>query len=258
MALTAGSLSQVSVSDVAASLIASAAVSGTTPYTYQWYRSTISGFGVASASAVGTNSLSLSDTGLTAGTVYYYKQTIVDSNATPATTSTAQLVVTTLAQQVSQNAFQEAPYLGMCDMQFNYDTMSVQFDPAGSGTIVGGQAVKFSTAVGGVPLVVPSLAASDKIAGFINYDIKSRSFNPGDLMEISLRGNVMFLFASLAINRGQQVTSLPAGVAGGCNGGVVPATGGSGFPKVGWSLDTAVLGALCRIFLETPAYSLDS
>lgn len=258
MALTAGSISKVSVADVSDSMLVSAAVSGTTPYTYQWFRSTVSGFtpGTATSVSSASSALGLNDTGLTPGTVYYYKVVVVDSNATPATVSTAQLSVTTLAPIVSQNQFQEAPYLGMLDLRFNGNTIAVQFDPAGTGTLVPGQAVIWSTVAGGAPKVNPSTATSDNVAGFVNYDIKSVVYAPGDRLEISIRQNVMFLYAATAINRGNEVTSLPAGVAGGCNGGVIPAVGSGGLPKVGFSLDTAVIGALCRIMLTTPAYVL--
>ncbi len=100
MALTAGVVSLVSVTDIGAALISTAAVSGTTPYTYQWYRATSSGFtpGTGNAIAAAT-ALSLSDSGLSSRTRYYYKLKSVDSNATPATVTSNQLLVTTLAPQ---------------------------------------------------------------------------------------------------------------------------------------------------------------
>lgn len=255
MALTAGALSQVSVSAVGDVLQSAVATMGTSPYTYQWYRSQTSGFTPGGGNIIsGATSLDLTDSGLTPGSVYYYKVVVTDSNATPATSTSAQLAVTTLAAQPSQNQFTEAPYLGMTDLKFNGDTIEAQFDSAGTGTLVGGQAVKFSTTVNGVPQVVPCTAAADVCAGFVNYNIKNSLFVPGDNLEISMRGNVMYLYAALAVNRGQEVTSLPAGVAGGCNGGVIPSVPSGGIPKVGFALDTAVIGALFRVFVTTPAY----
>jgi hypothetical protein len=44
MTLTAGAITQTAVTDTTASLVVAAATGGTRPYTYQWYRSTTSGF----------------------------------------------------------------------------------------------------------------------------------------------------------------------------------------------------------------------
>lgn len=257
MAFVAGALSQVSVTSVGDVLSSAVAVSGTTPYSYQWYRSTTSGFTPSTANIIsGATSLSLSDSGLTPGTVYYYKVVATDSSGTPVLATSAQLMVTTLAPSLSPNQFSESPFLGMTDLRFNGNTISVQFDPAGSGTLVGGQAVKWSVVASGAPLVVPCLAQSDVACGFVNYDIKTAVYNPGDRLEISMAGNVMFLYAALAINRGQFLVSLPAAVAGGCNGGVVPVSGGSN-PIIGYALDTVVIGSLVRVFVQTPSNSVN-
>jgi hypothetical protein len=268
MSLAIGSITLVSVGSTTANLLAPAATGGSAPVTYQWYRSTTSGFTPGSLTLLtGDTSLSLSDSGLTPGTVYYYE--IVATDAAAAKASSNQLTVTSTASSPNPNQFTLAPYLGMLDLRFNGDTISVQFDPAGSGTLVGGQAVKFSTVstqgtgasggLNGIPLVVPSTSTADDVAGMVNYDIKSAVFKPGDRMEISLAGNVMYLYAALPVNRGQFVTSLPSSVAGGCNGGVVPVTGSSGLLIVGYSLDTAAIGTLTRIMLQTPAapYAID-
>ncbi len=256
MAFTAGTISQVAVASTTDSLLTSAATGGTTPYTYQYYRSTTTNFSPGAATSIsGATALALSDSGLTPGTVYYYKNVATDSAGTPSVVTTAQITVTTLAPTLSQNQFTESPFLGMLDLRYNTDTVAAQFDPAGTGTLIGGQAVKFTTApAGGAPTVVPCTATSDTVAGFVNYDIKTAVYNPGDRLEMSMRGNVMYLYAATAINRGQEVTSLPAAVAGGCNGGVIPAVGSGGLPKVGFSLDTTAIGQLGRIFLSTPAY----
>lgn len=254
-ALVAGAITQVAVASTTDSLLTSAATGGTAPVTYAYYRSTVTAFVPSSLNSIsGAVALALNDSGLTPGTVYYYKNVATDSASTPSVVTTSQLTVTTLAPTLSQNQFTETPFLGMLDLRYNTDTISVQFDPDGSGTIVGGQALKWSTVASGVPLVVPSTATSDVICGFANYDIKTATYNPGDRLEMSMRGNVMFLYAATAINRGVEVTSLPSGVAGGCNGGVIPAVGSGGLPKVGFSLDTTAIGQLGRIFLSTPAY----
>lgn len=260
MALTAGSLSKVSGTDVAMNMLASAAVSGTTPYTYQWYRSTASAAFPATTSVAisGATALTLADTGLTPGTTYYYRVVATDSNATPQLATYTGVSVATLAPVAVQNVFTQSPILGMTDLKLNFNTLSVQFDPAGSGTLVAGMAVKWSTVSGGAPKVVPSTAQADVVCGFVNYDIKSASYVAGDRLEISQVGNVMYLYAALAINRGTELCSIPAAIAGGCNGGVVPVTGSSGFPIVGFALDTGVIGSLIRVELRTPSGKLDS
>jgi hypothetical protein len=256
MALTAGVLSQVSVSSNGDSLSSTAASGGTGPYTEQWYRSQVSGFTPGPSNLItGATSLSLVDSGLLPSQIYYYKVVYTDTGNGNVTVTSAQLQVNTLVGNPSQNQFAEQPLLGDLDMRFNYETFPVQFDPAGSGTLVPGQAVVFSTSVGGIPRVVPSTLQSDVIAGFVNYDVKSQVFNPGDKLEISAAGNVMYLNAVAAINRGQQVTSLIQGL-GGAIGGVIPAVSMGGIPKVGYALDSVVSGQLVRIRLQTPAFTL--
>jgi len=257
MATTAGALSQVSVSDTVSSVLSAVATGGTAPYTYQWYRSTTTGFAAGAGNLVsGATSLSLSDSGLTPGTNYFYKVIATDDGSVAGTSS--QLAVSTVAAVSSQNTFGMSPILGQNDLRFNGNTLECQFDPAGSGTLVAGQAVKWSTVSGGVPKVVPSTATSDVCAGFVNYNIKNASYVAGDQLQISMSGNVIYAYAALAVSRGQQLTSLPSGVSGGTVGGVIPVTGSSGLPIVGWALDSAVIGSLMRVFVQTPSYRLDS
>jgi len=100
MAITPGSLSQISVTDVTANLAATAPTGGTTPYSYQWYRSQTSGFSPGSANSIaGATGLVLNDTDLTPSTIYYYKMIQHDSSATPSVATTSQLSVLTLAAQ---------------------------------------------------------------------------------------------------------------------------------------------------------------
>lgn len=259
MPLTAGSVSEVNVTSVSAELLAVAPTDGTTPYSYQWYRSTTTAFVPGGGNILaGDTALALEDDGLTPGTIYYYKQIQIDSAATPASVTTAQVTVTTLAPSMSPNQFSQAPFLGMSDLRYNPNTVSVVFDPDAVDTLVAGKAVKWSTDASGAPMVVSSTAQADQVAGFVNYNIKNQEFEPGDALEIAMGPNVSYLYATAAINRGQKVVSKPAAVAGGCNGGVAPVTGSSGFPIVGMSLDTVVSGSLVRIMLNLPSYEVDA
>lgn len=78
-----------------ASLSASAA-GGTAPKTYAFYRSTTSGFTPASGNLVQSSTAStLSDTGLSPNTTYYYVVRVTDSAGTPATMTSTQLSLAT-------------------------------------------------------------------------------------------------------------------------------------------------------------------
>ena len=254
MPSTVGNITQVSVTSVSDSLQITATTGTGSPWTYQWYRSTVSGFAAGTGNLLsGATALTLNDSSLTPGTIYYYKVVSTEVGGTAATAT--QLTVTTLAPSLSPNQFAETAFLGMTDLRFNSNTIEVMFDPAGSGTIVPGQALKWSTASGpAAPMVVPSLLAGDVIAGFANYNIKDASWSPGNRLQMSATGNVIYLYAAMAVNRGQQVTSLPAGVYGGCNGGVQPVLGNAQ-PVVGTAMDTAVIGALVRVQLSLIPYT---
>lgn len=260
MAVTVGSISTISVGASSANLSVGAASGGTAPYAYAFYRSTATGFSPGTANVIQSGaSLSLADSGLTPGTVYYYRAIATDANA--ATGTDAQITLTTSAASPVPNQFGLQNLLGALDLQFNGDSIAVQFDPsyAGSLKLVAGQAVKFVAGASGIPLVQPCGSASDVCAGFVNYNTKDAVFAPGNILEMSMYGNVMYLYASLAINRGQFLTSLPSPIAGGCNGGVVPVTGSSTFPIIGFALDTVAIGNLVRVYIQAPVapYAID-
>lgn len=93
-ALAAGSLSLVSKTDTTTSLSATDATGGTSPYTYQWYRSTSSGFTPGPSNILsGQTSRTLDDTGLSGNTSYYYVLRYTDAAA--ATVDATELAVTT-------------------------------------------------------------------------------------------------------------------------------------------------------------------
>jgi len=252
MGLAAGTLSKVLIGTTTASVSAAAATGGSSPYTYQWYRSTTSGFVPAAGNLVsGATSLGLNDTGLQGGTQYYYNVVTIDSAA--ASVTAAQLGVFTAPVQ-SQNQFTQAVVLGMLDQKFNMNTMSVQIDSTETGTLVAGQAVKMYDRAGGVPKVVACEANSDQVLGFINYSVKDQSFVAGDRAEISIKGNVMYLISVGAIARGAQV-ELNRTYAG----GVRTKTGSSGARIVGWAMDKATAdGQLIRVYIETPSFEVSA
>jgi hypothetical protein len=251
MSLTAGALSLVSKTDVQVVAVSAAATSGTAPYTYQWYRSTTSGFTPGAGNIIsGATSLNLTDTGLIPNTTYYYKVVVTDDAA--ATAESAQLAVATLAQTQNPNQFAETALLGMVDLKLNLNTISVEVDASEMGTLYAGSPVVIVDSAGGIPKVVKPAASSDTILGFINYDIKSRAFVAGDKAEVSLSGNVIYLYATAAIARGAMV------VVDVENNGVAPMNGSGGESVVGWAVDKAAgLGSLIRVFLMTPGFLKD-
>ena len=86
--MTVGAISVSSRSNTSISLTTTATVGGSAPYTYQWYRSTTSGFTPGAGNILsGKTSSTLTDTGLTPSTTYYYKFTVTDSLSEVATSS---------------------------------------------------------------------------------------------------------------------------------------------------------------------------
>ncbi len=251
MTLTAGVISLVSVASTTASLSATAATGGTSPYTYQWYRSTDTGFTPGGGNIIaGATSLSLSDTGLIPGTLYYYKVVATDTGHSNDTVEYTQLAVTTAAPVLSPNQFAQTSYLGVIDMRFDYDTVSVLIDVSQATALYAGSAVKIVDSADGVPKVVGCAANSDEVLGFINFDIKTVQFLAGMPAEISMAGNVIYLYATAAIARGVQV-SLDLTTRGGVRG----AAGNTGDDIVGWAYDKATAaGQLIRVFLKTPSF----
>lgn len=251
MAITAGTLSQVSVSSNSDSLLATAATGGTAPYSYQLYRSTVTGFTPGGGNIIaGATSLSYMDSGLIPNTVYFYKMVATDAAA--ATVTYTQLAVTTSASSLSQNQFQQSVILGKVDLPYNYDTVSAQISSTQSGALYQGSAVKLvaSTSPNTAPKLVGCTANSDSVFGFINFDIKTVQFVAGTVCEISQSGNVIYLYSTGAITQGSQVTldvSSP--------GSVAQKVTSSGACIVGWAFDgAATAGVLIRIKLMCPSF----
>lgn len=256
MAITAGTLSQVSVGPTYANLLATAAevtAPNVGPVTYQWYKSTASGFSPGGGNIIdGATALTLEDTDLIPGTQYYYKVVATDTGHSNDTAEYTQLSVVTAPPELSQNQFQMQSYLGLVDQSYNFNTSAVEIDATESDTLYTGSAVKMYDRAGGIPKVVGCSADSDNVLGFINYDIKSRSYVAGARCQISKAGNVIYLYATEAFGRGVEV-SLDLTT----NGGVRGASGNTGDRIVGWAYDKAEsAGQLVRIFLTTPSFKV--
>ncbi len=253
MGFTAGALSLVSKSDTKATVSSAVAVSGTTPYSYQWYRSTTSGFSPGGGNILtGKTSLLLQDSALIPNTTYYYKVVATDSAATPLTATSSQLAVTTDSQSLNPNQFTETTIRGALDLRLNFNTVAVQVYTSETGELYPGSPVKLVDSAGGVPKVVAITASTDEIFGFVNFDIKSRAFVAGDMMEVSIKGNVMWMYAAAAIARGAKCVFDYA------NNGVGPISGAGAETLVGWAYDKAsAQGDLIRVYIETPYFGKD-
>lgn len=256
MSVTAGALSQISVGSNTAKLQSAAATGGTGPYTYQWYRSTTTGFSPGGGNILtGKTSLDLDDSGLIPNTIYYYKVIATDTGDSNTTSTSSQLAVTTTAQQLSPNQFAQTPVLGMIDLRFDYDTVAVQIDSSQVTALYAGSAVKIVDSAGGVPKVIGCDADEDEVFGFINFDIKTVQFLANMAAEISQTGNVMFLYAGGAIARGVRVVLQDPAISPGT---VLAATGSTGSRIVGFAYDkAAAAGELIRVKLDCPSFELD-
>lgn len=255
MTLTAGVLSQVSVGSTTASLSATAATGGVGTVTYQWYKSTTSGFSPAGGNLIaGATALTLNDSGLIPGTQLYYKVIATDSDSAPATVTYSQLAVVTSAPTQSQNQFAQAPYLGMIDQAVGPTNVTpVMADFSVVTPIPNGAAVKIVDSVGGVPKVILCTANTDEVFGFVRYSLKNAAYGANAPMEIGQAGTVMYLYATAAIARGVQVCLDITTI-----GGVHAVSGSGGENVVGWAFDKAVNpGDLIRISLKCPSFAFD-
>ena len=251
MATTAGALSLLSIQGTTAQLSSAAATGGTAPYTYQWYRSTVSGFTPGAGNILaGQTGLSITDSSLIPGTTYYWKVVATDSGAVASTS--AQVSGVTSFLTVSQNQFQLATIAGKLDLVNMGDSISVQVDVSQATPIAPGQALKAVASAGGIPKVVACTANSDVCIGFVNYDIKSQGFNAGDKCEMASSDAVIYLYATTAIPRYSRVT---LDMSSPCAVGVLVAS--SGAQIVGYALDqAAAAGTLIRVKLTCPTFSV--
>src|SRR5580698_2763154 len=115
--LTAGVLSQVSVTYNSVSVASTAATGGTGPYTEAYYISTTSGFSPGPSNIVsGASGLAATITGLVPNTQYYVKAIYTDTGASNATVTSSQLAISTAATGLNPNQFQQSPVVGQIDL----------------------------------------------------------------------------------------------------------------------------------------------
>jgi hypothetical protein len=257
MALTAGTASVVSVQSNTAVLSATAATAGTNPVTYQWYRSTTTGFTPGSGNLIsGATSLQLNDTGLIPNTTYYY--ILQASDASPTTVSYAQVSAVTTPQQLSQNQFAQVPIAGQVDLPYSTNTLSCVVDVSQSGVLYPGQAVKIvgNAGPGVSPHVVACTADTDECIGFVEYDNKQQSFSAGSRVSVSSASNVIYLYATTAVNAFQQVQLDITPTQTLTSNGVKAIVGSSGANIVGYAVDySPTPGSLIRVKVTAPSFA---
>lgn len=244
MAVTAGALSKVLVGQTTAQLLSAAATAGTGPYTYQWYRSTTTGFSPGAGSLLsGQTALALSDSGLVAGTTYYYKVIATDTGDSNLTSTSSQLVVA-LQPALTQNQFVQSPIVGLVDMKVGpTNVIACQVDQSVSSSIQPGQGVKIvANTAGGLPKVAPISAKDDDVIGFAIFNIKDLQYVAGQNLEIAMFGSVVWLYATGAVTQFAQVC-LDSTYVGG-----VQATGATA-TIVGWAMDGSAGAGLIRVML---------
>lgn len=249
MATTAGALSQVSVGSNSANLSSAAATGGTAPYTYQWYRSTTTGFSPGSGNIIaGATSLTLNDTGIIPNTKYFYKVVATDSGSVAGTSS--QLAVTTSPPSLNPNQFAGSTLLGMLDGLAPNLVRSGAMDLTSPTPGYAGQLVKLvaQSSSNAAPKVIPITADTDLAVGVVLFDIKSPTFAAGDRCELAQEADV-YMYATGAVTQGAQVSPDVTTVGG------VQATA-SGKAIIGYALDGAsASGQLIRVRVKLPTFT---
>jgi hypothetical protein len=251
MTYAAGALSKVLVGQTTANLSSAAATGGTSPYTYQWYRSTTSGFTPGAGNILsGQTALTLSDSGLIANTTYYYVVVATDTGNSNVTANSAQLAVGT-EPALLPNQFQQSQVVGLVDLRVgSTNVIAAQVDSSVSSQIYPGQAVTIvANTSGGIPKVAPSTSKADAVIGFAIFNVKDLKYVAGQNLEIALFGTVVWLYATGAITQFARVCNDPTYVGG------VQATGSTA-TLVGTAIDGCAAAGMIRVMLvPNPAYA---
>lgn len=244
MSLAAGALSKVLVGQTTAQLASAVATGGTGPYTYQWYRSQTTGFSPGAGNIIaGATLLTLSDSGLVAGSTYFYVVVATDTGNANVTANSTQLSVG-LEPSLSQNQFAQQPLVGLVDLKVGpTNIFGCQVAVGASAPIIPGQAVKIvANTVGGVPQVVACTGKADAAIGIAIFNMKDIRYVIGQSLEVAFFGTVVWQYATGAITQLAQVCLDPTYVGG------VQATGATA-TALGWALDGAAGPGLIRVLL---------
>jgi len=145
---------------------------------------------------------------------------------------------------LQMNQFSQAPLKGALAMLLNPFTLSVQLDPdSEAASVKPGDYVKLVSA-DGPQIIVDICAATDVSIGSVIYVPKKQAFEPADTFEIAGLGSIVWMEASGAISRGDQLEFVPSNIRVKTN---------AGNPVCGLALDNATgTGALLRVLVLTP------
>jgi hypothetical protein len=250
MTQSAGALSKILVGQTTASLSSAAATGGTGPYTYQWYRSTTTGFTAGAGNIIsGATALTLQDSGLLANTSYYYLVATTDTGNSNVVVNSSQMTVLT-EPSLSPNQFAQSLIVGLVDMTVGPTNViaaqvdsSVANNAAPNNVILPGQWVKIvANTTGGIPKVTPITAKGDAVFGMVRFNVKDLNYTAGQNLEVAMWGSCVWCFATGAITQGAEVC------ADNTYAGGVQATGNTA-TYVGQALDGCAAAGLIRVLL---------
>lgn len=145
-----------------------------------------------------------------------------------------------------QNQFAMSVEKGTLDLAFNPNTVAAKVYASESTALVAGQAVKLVPGTGAkLPIVTAVTGITDTVFGFVNFSLKDKTYAAGKNVEISMKGNVMYMEASAAITQGAAVQLTLSGQK--------VATQTASNTIVGWAFDGAAQsGDLIRVWIEAP------
>jgi len=96
--------------------------------------------------------------------------------------------------------FKPVPQQGLLDYAPN-NSYSVRVATAQTDNLIPGSAVKVVDSTMGITEVIAA-APTDKIKGFVPYEIVKNVYHAGDVLTLALRGSIIWLAAEAAFNAG--------------------------------------------------------
>lgn len=146
----------------------------------------------------------------------------------------------------NQNQFGQTPLLGMVDLISGpNNVVSVRIDPASTATAAQlsvGAPLKIVDTVG-TDIIVDTAAITEACFGVIIYTRRKQLYAAGDVVEIAIRGTVVYLETSAAVARGANVQAASAN-------GLVATRASTNF-RIGKMLDKpAAANVLARVLID--------